>query len=64
MARKRVTVMVSDLSGKEIPDDKYAKVVITQDGRRYTLDASIDELGKFVAAGRESKRPGRPKAAA
>jgi hypothetical protein len=59
MARKTVTVMISDLSGQEIPDDQYAKVVITNGNSRYVADVSRIEVAELIANARKSKRPGR-----
>jgi hypothetical protein len=67
MAKK--TIFVSDLSGKEIPNDRDAvKITVTfGDLRRgqYTIDAHPDdaEVKNLVARGRQQARRGRrPKA--
>jgi hypothetical protein len=66
MARK--TVVVSDISGKEIPDGKGARITISfGDARRGTivLDVTDDEAEELGAKGRRQSRRGRrPKAAA
>jgi hypothetical protein len=65
MARK--TVLVSDLSGKEIEEGKAAKVRITfEDGRRpsYELDVSAQEGAELGRKGRQVARRGRKPAAA
>jgi hypothetical protein len=65
MARK--TVLVSDLSGKEIEEGKGAKIRITfEDARRgaYELDVSGEEAAELGRKGRQVARRGRrPKAA-
>jgi hypothetical protein len=67
MARK--TVLVSDLSGKEIRDEKdSAQVVIKYgDARRgqITLDVLASEIDDLASKGRKTARRGRkPKTAA
>jgi hypothetical protein len=57
MARK--TVLVSDLSGEEIPEGKYVHVAISDGSNRYDLDVIDDEVAELVAKGRKSKRRGR-----
>lgn len=59
MARKTVTIMISDLSGEEIPSDQYAKVVISNGSYRYTADVKLHEVADIVVKARKSKRPGR-----
>jgi hypothetical protein len=63
----RKTVLVSDLSGEEIPDGDGAKVRITfTDARRGTieLDVSAEEAKAMGAKGRQVARRGRkPKTA-
>jgi hypothetical protein len=59
MARKTVTVMISDLSGEEIPADQYAKVVITNGSSRYIADVRTSEVAELIAKGRKTKRSGR-----
>jgi hypothetical protein len=65
MAKK--TVLVSDLSGKEIEDGKGAKIRITfEDGRRpsYELDVSAEEGAELGRKGRQVARRGRKPAGA
>jgi hypothetical protein len=60
MARK--TVLISDLSGKEIEDGKGAKVRITfADARSGSLelDVTADEARAMGAKGRQVARRGR-----
>jgi hypothetical protein len=63
MARK--TVLVSDLSGNEIPDGKGAQVVIKyHDSRRgqVVLDVNADEVEDLASKGqRQARRGRRPK---
>jgi hypothetical protein len=65
MARK--TILVSDISGKEIDDKDSAKVTITySDARRgqIVLDVNASEVADLAARGTQHKRRGRrPKAA-
>jgi hypothetical protein len=65
MARK--TILVSDISGKEIDDKDSAKVTITySDARRgqIVLDVNASEVADLAARGTQQKRRGRrPKAA-
>jgi hypothetical protein len=61
MARK--TVLVSDLSGAEIPDGKGAQVTIKfNDGRKGSiiLDVTDSEAEQMGAKGRRQGRRGRP----
>jgi hypothetical protein len=65
MARK--TIFVSDLSGKEIRDDKDAAQVVIKygDARRgqVTLDVLASEVDDLAGKGKKSARRGRrPKA--
>jgi sporulation protein YlmC with PRC-barrel domain len=64
MARK--TILVSDLSGKEINEKDAAKVTITYgDARRgqIVLDVNASEVADLAAKGTQQKRRGRkPKA--
>jgi hypothetical protein len=66
MARK--TVLVSDLTGKEIRDGKdSAQVVIKYgDARRgqVTLDVVASEVDDLASKGRKTAKRGRPKGAA
>jgi hypothetical protein len=58
----RKTVLVSDLSGKEIPENNGAKVRITfTDARRgaIELDVTADEAKAMGAQGRQVARRGR-----
>jgi hypothetical protein len=60
MARR--TIVVSDLSGEEVPDGSGATVVITfKDARKGTivLDLTDAEAEKLGAAGRKQGRRGR-----
>jgi hypothetical protein len=62
VARKVQTIITSDLSGKQIPEDKSVVMKIEfADGRRnpYMLDISEDEAQEFVQKGTEVKRRGR-----
>jgi hypothetical protein len=67
MARK--TVLVSDLSGKEIRDDNAAAQVVIKypDARKgqITLDVLASEVEDLASKGRrQAKRGRKPKAAA
>jgi sporulation protein YlmC with PRC-barrel domain len=60
MARK--TILVSDLSGKEINEKDAAKVTITYgDARRgqIVLDVNASEVADLAAKGTQQKRRGR-----
>jgi hypothetical protein len=60
MARK--TVVVSDMSGEQIPDGKGAKVRITFDDARsgaIEMDVTADEARAMGAKGRQVARRGR-----
>ena len=63
MARK--TILVSDLTGKEIEDRKAAKVTITYaDARKgmIVLDVNEDEISDLAGKGqRQARRGRRPK---
>ncbi len=62
MARR--TVLVSDLSGEEIPDGKGATVTINfQDARKgmIILDVSEREAEQIGAKGRRQAKRGRPR---
>ena len=62
MARK--TVLVSDISGREIPDRDAAKVTITySDARRgqIVLDVLSSEVDDLASKGTKQARRGRPK---
>lgn len=63
MARK--TIIVSDLSGKEIEDKDAAKVTITYaDARRgqVVLDVNASEVEEWASRGtRQARRGRRPK---
>lgn len=58
MARK--TVLVSDLSGREIPEGQHALVAITVTGSRYTADVIKDEVENLLAVAAKGKKRGRP----
>jgi hypothetical protein len=64
MARK--TILVSDLSGKEVADKDVAKVTITYaDARRgqIVLDVNASEVDELASKGtRQARRGRRPKA--
>jgi hypothetical protein len=64
MARK--TIFVSDLSGKEIPEGKAARISVTfTDARKgtYVLDVTEDEAEELGRKGKRQARRGRkPKA--
>jgi hypothetical protein len=64
----RKTILVSDLSGKEINDRDAARVVITYaDARRgqIVLDVNANEVDNIASKGtRQARRGRRPKAAA
>jgi len=60
MAKK--TILVSDISGKEIDDKDSAKVTITYgDARRgqIVLDVNASEVADLAAKGTQQKRRGR-----
>jgi len=60
MARK--TVVVSDMSGEQIPEGKGAKVRITFDDARsgsVEMDVTADEARAMGAKGRQVARRGR-----
>ncbi len=60
MAKK--TILVSDISGKEINDKDSAKVTITySDARRgqIVLDVNASEVAELAANGTQQKRRGR-----
>jgi hypothetical protein len=66
MARK--TILVSDLTGKEIDDKNAAKVTINfSDARKGTivLDVNENEISDLISKGaRQARRGRRPKATA
>ena len=66
MAKK--TILVSDISGKEINEKDSAKVTITySDARKgqIVLDVNASEVADLAAKGTQQKRRGRrPKSAA
>jgi hypothetical protein len=56
------TILVSDLTGKAIPDSEAAVVTIKYaDARRgqVVLDVNADEIGDLAAKGRKQARRGR-----
>ena len=57
----RTTVVVSDISGKQIPDGQYVHVAITDGSNRYDLDALDSEVAELIAKARPTKRRGRKK---
>jgi hypothetical protein len=64
MARR--TILISDLTGKEIVDREAAQVVIKYaDARRgqVVLDVNADEVADLAAKGTKQARRGRPKVA-
>lgn len=60
----RTTVLISDISGQQIPEGEYVHVAITDGTARYDLDAINSEVAELIAKGRKSKRRGRKKASA
>jgi hypothetical protein len=61
----RKTILVSDISGREVNDKDAARVTISySDGRRgqVVLDVNADEIADLAAKGTQQKRRGRPKA--
>jgi hypothetical protein len=59
------TIIVSDISGKEINEKDSAKVTISySDARRgqIVLDVNASEVADLAAKGVQQKRRGRPKA--
>ena len=62
MARKTIVRVISDLSGKEVPDSQAWTMLLTPpDGRanKVQLDISAEEAREFAAKGTEIKRRGR-----
>jgi hypothetical protein len=63
----RKTILVSDLTGKEIDEKKYAQVTIRyKDARRgqVVLDVNADEVEDLARRGTQQARRGRrPKSA-
>lgn len=59
MARK--TVLVSDLSGKEIPEGQHALVAITVNGSRYSADVIREEVDHLIQVAAQGKKRGRPR---
>jgi hypothetical protein len=62
MARQVIERLVSDISGKEIPEGKGWLMLLTPPDRRRNpvrLDISEDEAEQWVAKGTEVKRRGR-----
>lgn len=59
MARK--TVLVSDLSGNEIPDDQHVELVANFRGDRYTADVLKEEVSQLLAVATKGRRRGRPR---
>lgn len=59
----RQTVLVSDLSGEQIPDGEYVHIAITDGQTRYDIDARQSEVSELIEKGRKSKRRGRKKKA-
>jgi hypothetical protein len=59
----RKTVLVSDLTGKEIPDEKNSAPVVIKygDARRgqITLDVLASEVDDLASKGRKTARRGR-----
>jgi hypothetical protein len=58
------TIIVSDISGKEINEKDSAKVTISySDARRgqIVLDVNASEVADLAAKGVQQKRRGRPK---
>ena len=62
MARQTMTVVVSDLSGEQVPEDQAWEMVLSPpDGRRnkVRLDVAEGEIQEFLSKGNEVKRRGR-----
>lgn len=55
----RTTVLVSDVSGEQIPEGEYVHVAITDGSNRYDIDAIKSEVQELIDKGRQSKRRGR-----
>ena len=67
MAKQKLEVVVSDLSGDEVPEGEGAQMRITYDDpsrKVYVLDISAREADNYAAKGSAQKRRGRKKAAA
>jgi hypothetical protein len=63
----RTTVLVSDLSGRPIPEGKAATITIAfTDARKgvYVLDLSEEEAEELGSKGRKQARRGRPRKSA
>jgi hypothetical protein len=57
MARK--TILVSDVTGEEIPDEQVAKVVVTHGRDRYELDVDFRDGPVADLVSHTSKRAAR-----
>jgi len=55
------TITVSDISGKQIPEDQHAQVTITVRNATYRLDALEAEVAELTAKGRKTSKRGRPR---
>jgi hypothetical protein len=60
----RTTILVSDISGEQIPEGEYVHVAITEGATRYDVDAIRSEIQELIEKGRKSKRRGRKAKAA
>ncbi len=62
MARTTKTVIISDLSGKEVAEEKAVRIVISfadRTRKRILIDASEEEIAELASKGRPARR-GRP----
>ncbi len=55
----RTTILVSDVSGQQIPEGEYVHVAITDGSNRYDLDAMASEVTALIEKARKTKRRGR-----
>ncbi len=60
----RSTILVSDISGEQIPEGEYVHVSVTDGSNRYDLDARNTEVAELIAKARKSKKRGRKAKAA
>jgi hypothetical protein len=62
MARETVVTVVSDISGKSVPEGQGARIEITYDDakkNKYVLDVTAAEANDLAKKGTEVKRRGR-----
>lgn len=59
MAKQKVTIITSDLSGEQLENGTAAKVAITIGKDRWELDAARSEVESLIAAGRKGTKRGR-----